>query len=146
MKGRWLVSRIATLRYPRAGPAYSTVPYVRRYDVLVHPRHDSVRHQTAVRVPCRAVLLLAGDVVVALAADKHWRELVHFCAENDAYRGCACNVPGVVHSAGSVAGLEDDGFLGVVARVSSLGDATRADMYPETLDQFYAEEAWRVML
>jgi hypothetical protein len=82
----------------------------------------------------------------ALAADENWRELVQFCAENDAYRGCACNVPGVVHSAGSGAGLEDDGFLCAVARVSSLGAATRADMYPETLDQFYAEEAWRVML
>jgi hypothetical protein len=88
----------------------------------------------------KALTVIVGNPYV-LYYDPSWREFLEFVRDNDGYRGCECSLL-KVH--GEDEGVED--LLDAIANISLLGKGALDSVYPVKLEDFYNDDAWRVLL
>ena len=87
----------------------------------------------------KALTIVVGNPYV-LYHDECWKQLLEFCVENGAYRGCDCSLL-------NVSEVNDvQSLLDVIAHESLLGRASASTVYPTDLADFFTDSPWRVML
>lgn len=102
---------------------------------LGHPKRFNVAVTRA-----QALTIVVGNPFALMEDTAGWRQLLEYCAEHGSYRGCDCPLL----RAKDVDGV--DSLLDAIANETLLGGAAASKVYPTSLEDWFSDSPWRLLL
>jgi len=102
---------------------------------LGHPKRFNVAVTRA-----QALTIIVGNPAALWEDTAGWRQLLEYCAAHGSYRGCDCPML----RARDVEGV--DSLLDAIANESLFGGAAASEVYPTSLEDWFSDSPWRLLL